>query len=434
MRRYEQYPPRPTMSPQLKMIVFIFYFALTFGAIRGWMYLISTNNVYLETGGAFLSMLVITGMYFVYMRHLHQHNERMRATRTQRRQQNNTEHEEVDLEAVQLRLHLRRLLHENFRGGQITANRGMTLDSINHSLKHFVFHLNEKEESESSVRQCKDDHHEHQHQHQHEHDNQVQCQQGTPEVQIDSQNNINSNCLDSVESVVPKSDSAHYVYDHDPHNHYRHQRLRTSSSMSSDIETGNCTLGTSGGGGDGNGSGDASAILTVETQQDQQQLGQIQIQIQLEQREQVNQQLDHDHKCAVCLAQYIEGDALIELPCRHIFHRVCITEWLLSRSVCPLCKQRVIISGTELINRRLREEAAAQAATAAAVADAVGDASAFIASSAAGSISNINPPSIPAQLIGLSANATITDTTTITTSTTAAEIPLDIEAGILPVC
>ena len=46
--------------------------------------------------------------------------------------------------------------------------------------------------------------------------------------------------------------------------------------------------------------------------------------------------------CAVCLDEYEDGDALLELPCGHRFHSSCIEEWLLKQSsLCPLCKTDV---------------------------------------------------------------------------------------------
>lgn len=52
--------------------------------------------------------------------------------------------------------------------------------------------------------------------------------------------------------------------------------------------------------------------------------------------------------CSVCLAEYMEGDELMMLPCQHAYHKVCVSEWLQRQSQCPLCKQDVLCLLTEL--------------------------------------------------------------------------------------
>jgi len=46
--------------------------------------------------------------------------------------------------------------------------------------------------------------------------------------------------------------------------------------------------------------------------------------------------------CSICLADYVEGDELMMLPCQHAYHKACISQWLQRQSQCPLCKQDVI--------------------------------------------------------------------------------------------
>ncbi|KAE8772694.1 hypothetical protein D1007_55221 [Hordeum vulgare] len=48
---------------------------------------------------------------------------------------------------------------------------------------------------------------------------------------------------------------------------------------------------------------------------------------------------DTHTSCAVCLAEYADGDELRWLPgCKHAFHRLCVDEWLRRRPSCPLCR------------------------------------------------------------------------------------------------
>ena len=46
-------------------------------------------------------------------------------------------------------------------------------------------------------------------------------------------------------------------------------------------------------------------------------------------------------ECSVCLSQYNKNDLILILPCQHIYHKVCVIEWLKRNSTCPLCKQFV---------------------------------------------------------------------------------------------
>lgn len=43
--------------------------------------------------------------------------------------------------------------------------------------------------------------------------------------------------------------------------------------------------------------------------------------------------------CMVCLEALVDADEIRDLPCRHIYHRVCIDMWLEAHTTCPLCKR-----------------------------------------------------------------------------------------------
>jgi hypothetical protein len=75
-----------------------------------------------------------------------------------------------------------------------------------------------------------------------------------------------------------------------------------------------------------------------------------------------------DSSCSICLAEYVHLDSVISLPCHHLFHRSCVTSWLLGHRTCPLCKQDVmamIILGHEVQPQPEAQEELTTSATAA---------------------------------------------------------------------
>ncbi|KDE06253.1 hypothetical protein MVLG_03412 [Microbotryum lychnidis-dioicae p1A1 Lamole] len=48
------------------------------------------------------------------------------------------------------------------------------------------------------------------------------------------------------------------------------------------------------------------------------------------------------NECSICLSEFENGDAVMELPCGHLFHKEEIESWLLeSKRVCPICRASI---------------------------------------------------------------------------------------------
>jgi hypothetical protein len=46
---------------------------------------------------------------------------------------------------------------------------------------------------------------------------------------------------------------------------------------------------------------------------------------------------EEEPHCSICLCEYENGDKLVSLPCKHIFHDDCISSWTDNNQRCPLC-------------------------------------------------------------------------------------------------
>ncbi|XP_036385027.1 E3 ubiquitin-protein ligase Praja-2 [Megalops cyprinoides] len=42
--------------------------------------------------------------------------------------------------------------------------------------------------------------------------------------------------------------------------------------------------------------------------------------------------------CAICCCEYVKDEIATELPCHHIFHKLCVTLWLRKSGTCPVCR------------------------------------------------------------------------------------------------
>lgn len=50
---------------------------------------------------------------------------------------------------------------------------------------------------------------------------------------------------------------------------------------------------------------------------------------------------DFSH-CAVCIEAYQLNDVVRVLPCKHVFHKVCVDPWLSEHCTCPMCKVNIL--------------------------------------------------------------------------------------------
>ena len=46
----------------------------------------------------------------------------------------------------------------------------------------------------------------------------------------------------------------------------------------------------------------------------------------------------NENCCSVCKEEFIIGDNLIDLPCKHYFHKDCLIPWLEQHDSCPICR------------------------------------------------------------------------------------------------
>mmetsp|Transcript_2676 Transcript_2676/g.2322 ORF Transcript_2676/g.2322 Transcript_2676/m.2322 type:complete len:109 (+) Transcript_2676:387-713(+) len=54
--------------------------------------------------------------------------------------------------------------------------------------------------------------------------------------------------------------------------------------------------------------------------------------------------------CAVCQDDYMGGDKVIELPCKHTYHKDCVSKWLKMHDSCPNCRCSINPNGQQASN------------------------------------------------------------------------------------
>ena len=52
-----------------------------------------------------------------------------------------------------------------------------------------------------------------------------------------------------------------------------------------------------------------------------------------------DEHLDERFVCSICLLCFCDGEVVRDLPCKHMFHMLCVDDWLASETTCPLCRE-----------------------------------------------------------------------------------------------
>ncbi|KAK9408790.1 RING finger protein [Crotalus adamanteus] len=54
--------------------------------------------------------------------------------------------------------------------------------------------------------------------------------------------------------------------------------------------------------------------------------------------EKEGEESDTEEKCTICLSVLEDGEDVRRLPCMHLFHQVCVDQWLATSKKCPICR------------------------------------------------------------------------------------------------
>mmetsp|Transcript_36543 Transcript_36543/g.67590 ORF Transcript_36543/g.67590 Transcript_36543/m.67590 type:complete len:468 (-) Transcript_36543:149-1552(-) len=50
---------------------------------------------------------------------------------------------------------------------------------------------------------------------------------------------------------------------------------------------------------------------------------------------------ESNRECIICYVENRVNDSVVRLPCGHLFHRECVSQWLLKRCTCPVCRYEI---------------------------------------------------------------------------------------------
>eukprot|EP00798_Chlamydomonas_sp_ICE-L_P015686 gene15686-21793_t len=68
-------------------------------------------------------------------------------------------------------------------------------------------------------------------------------------------------------------------------------------------------------------------------------------------------------QCTICLIEYEEGDPIRQLPCKHMFHKLCIDVWMQRRSTCPMCRTSLLPESEGELPRVAQQDSRVEART-----------------------------------------------------------------------
>lgn len=55
----------------------------------------------------------------------------------------------------------------------------------------------------------------------------------------------------------------------------------------------------------------------------------------------IQEQVDASLQCNICMEDFILDEKVRSLPCKHIYHGVCIVPWLELHGTCPICRREI---------------------------------------------------------------------------------------------
>ncbi|CAN6470297.1 unnamed protein product [Victoria cruziana] len=75
----------------------------------------------------------------------------------------------------------------------------------------------------------------------------------------------------------------------------------------------------------------------------------------IEVTEDVLSKLGKETECAVCRENLVVNDKMQEMPCKHLFHPICLKPWLDEHNSCPICRYELPTDDYAYESRKERE-------------------------------------------------------------------------------